>query len=86
MGYLQAKSFKSLTAGLLCGGSLAIAAFLAQTHPRTGLGIASIIAVQLVLIFGTRFQKTRKFMPAGFLAILSLAMAITFVTAFFGIA
>ncbi len=86
VGYLKVKSLKSLTSGIICGGALAIAAYLGQADPRTGFGLAAIIATMLILIFGVRFRKTQKFMPAGFLAMLSLGMAIAFITAYIRLA
>jgi uncharacterized membrane protein (UPF0136 family) len=45
---------------------------------RDSLVVATVIAALLVAIFAIRFAKTRRFMPAGALAILSLVAVVIF--------
>ena len=42
------------------------------------LVVALVIAALLVVIFAIRYAKTRRFMPGGMLAILSLAAVVIF--------
>jgi uncharacterized membrane protein (UPF0136 family) len=68
IGFLKAKSKVSLQASLIAAVALIL-------HP---LGILratvypDIIITMLLLFFGIRFAKTKKFMPAGLMAIASL--------------
>ena len=76
IGYTQSKSKISLIAGLGSGAALAIAAF---QPPAMRFAIAALIAVLLLVVFVVRFLKTRAFMPAGFMAILSGIAATLFI-------
>lgn len=78
VGYIKAKSQKSLIAGLLSSTALLVAWFFAMKTPTLGLAIASAMAAVLLLIFITRFVSTRKFMPAGMMMFLNLAATIFF--------
>ena len=78
VGYIKAKSQKSLIAGLLSGTALLVAWFFEMKTPTVGLAIASAMAAVLLLIFITRFVSTRKFMPAGMMMFLNLAATIFF--------
>jgi uncharacterized membrane protein (UPF0136 family) len=46
--------------------------------PVIGFGIATLIAAVLLVVFITRFVRTRKFMPAGMMMLLNLAAVIVF--------
>jgi uncharacterized membrane protein (UPF0136 family) len=77
VGYLKAGSRPSLWAGL--GSALAslLALLISLYDARWGMGLAALIALLLAGFFGYRFLvKTRKFMPAGLLAVLSVAMLV----------
>ena len=78
LGYLKAKSNMSLISGLVSGVALLATWFFARTTPTTGLGLATLIAGILLIIFIVRFVRTRKFMPAGLMMILSLVSGIVF--------
>jgi uncharacterized membrane protein (UPF0136 family) len=72
IGYTKAGSRPSLFAGL--GSALAALLALAITYTgmRWGLRLGALVAALLAFFFGYRFAvKTRKFMPAGMLAVLS---------------
>jgi uncharacterized membrane protein (UPF0136 family) len=45
---------------------------------RDSLIVSVVIAALLVVLFAIRLAKTRRFMPAGVLAILSLAAVVIF--------
>lgn len=73
IGFFKAGSRASLIAGL----SSAIAAFaalgLSIGKSQLGLGLGSLLAVVLFVLFGYRYAvKTGKFMPSGMLAVVSL--------------
>lgn len=77
-GYIRARSKPSLISGLVSGVLLVIAWAIGLQTASWGLGVATLIAIGLLIVFALRFQKTQKFMPAGLLAILSLVAAIGF--------
>jgi uncharacterized membrane protein (UPF0136 family) len=73
MGYVKAKSQASLISGLV-SGSLLILAGIAQLMGQSwGLMFAAVISAVLVIVFIVRVVKTRKFIPAGMLILVSLA-------------
>jgi uncharacterized membrane protein (UPF0136 family) len=75
-GYLKAKSKPSLISGLISGVLLIAAALMQLQGFPFGSLLARIITVALIAVFAFRFQKTRKFMPAG-LMIVAGAIALT---------
>lgn len=79
-GYLKGKSKVSLISGSVSAVLLAIAWFLARQMPDKGLMMAAVIATGLVVVFGIRLVKTRKFMPAGTLTIASAIATMVFVS------
>ncbi|GET43594.1 TMEM14 family protein [Microseira wollei] len=76
-GYLKAKSKMSLISGLFSGAAL-LATWLLPGATGIKLGIATAIAAVLLITFIIRFVRTRKFMPAGLMMLLSLAATIAF--------
>jgi uncharacterized membrane protein (UPF0136 family) len=85
-GYMKAKSTKSLLAGVISGLILLVAWFLAIKTPTIGLGIASVMAAVLLVVFITRFVRTRKFMPAGMMMLLNLVAMVAFLAGWFNLA
>jgi uncharacterized membrane protein (UPF0136 family) len=85
-GYMKAKSTKSLLAGLISGLILLVAWFLATKTPTVGLGIATSIAAVLLVVFITRFVRTRKFMPAGMMMLLNLVATVAFLAGWLNLA
>lgn len=83
IGYVKAKSNQSLISGLSSGAALAIAWYVSLQNPTIGLVLATAIAVALLVVFALRFRATKKFMPAGLLAILSLAATAVFAIGWF---
>lgn len=82
MGYLKARSKPSLISGLISGTALLIAWALSLTKSyNAGMVLATCLAIALLIVFALRFRKTRKFMPAGLMAILSLVCAAVFAIA-----
>ena len=74
IGYLKAKSRPSLIAGLASALLCAIGLGLAVSGSAFGFQLSWLVALLLTFLFGFRLFKSRKFMPSGFLAIVSLAM------------
>jgi uncharacterized membrane protein (UPF0136 family) len=79
IGYTKAGSRPSLIAGLTSAVAALIAMGLSYQNATLGMSLAAILALLLAAFFGYRFlAKTRKFMPAGLLAAVSLViLAIT---------
>ena len=80
IGYTQSKSKISLIAGIGSGAALAIAAL---QPPSIRFALAALIAALLLVVFVVRFFKTRAFMPAGLMAILSAVASALFILGFF---
>lgn len=76
MGYVKAKSVPSLIAGLSFGALLGMGSYLEATHDNYWLTFAGSGA--LGVLMGKRFMNSKKFMPAGFVASMSLAMLIRY--------
>jgi uncharacterized membrane protein (UPF0136 family) len=78
MGFVKAKSRPSLIAGSVAGLSLLLAGYLVGTSGSLGLVIGLIVSLALAGRFVGAYRKTRKPMPAGLMALLSVAgVAIT---------
>jgi uncharacterized membrane protein (UPF0136 family) len=73
MGWTKARSKPSLIAGLVAGALLFISGYAMWIGAVFGYWLGIGIAAGLLVTMGTRFLKTRKFMPAGLTALLSLA-------------
>jgi uncharacterized membrane protein (UPF0136 family) len=67
-GFIKAKSTVSLVTSLVFGALLAAAAMGWLGWVYAG----DLILAILVVVFAFRFQKTRKFMPAGMLTVLTI--------------
>jgi uncharacterized membrane protein (UPF0136 family) len=73
MGYLKAGSRPSLIAGLISALAALGALGLSAANHRLGVPLGLILSITLFVMFGYRYAvKTRKFMPSGLLAIVSL--------------
>ncbi|MBD2462247.1 hypothetical protein H6G89_14460 [Oscillatoria sp. FACHB-1407] len=69
IGYAQAKSKMSLISGVI-SGVLLILCGVAQFRGVVWAGtLAAVITAVLIVVFVMRLTKTRKFMPAGLMAI-----------------
>ena len=78
MGYLKAGSRPSLIAGLAFGLAAGAGAALARQNPD-GFVLGAAITGLLAVFFGRRYFRLRKFMPAGMLTILSVAVLVLMV-------
>jgi uncharacterized membrane protein (UPF0136 family) len=75
IGYSKAGSKPSLYAGVASAAATCLALALSFQNVGLGMALACLVAVLLAWFFGYRFAvKTRKFMPAGLLAVLSIVV------------
>ena len=72
-GYTKAKSKPSLISGVISGLLLLISGFLQWQQMSVGLILAQVLTFILAIVFAIRLWKTRKFMPAGLMLVLSVA-------------
>jgi uncharacterized membrane protein (UPF0136 family) len=78
MGYVKVGSKASLLSGVGMGLALLASSYGVWHEKREALIASVVIAALLVALFAMRLVKTKRFMPAGVLAILSLAAVIIF--------
>jgi uncharacterized membrane protein (UPF0136 family) len=73
IGYTKAGSKPSLIAGLGSAAAAILALVLSFQNASWGMGLGALVALVLAIFFGYRYAaKTRKFMPAGLLAVVSV--------------
>lgn len=72
MGYVSKKSKPSLIAGGIFGIALITTGVVSFQRHFQGILVALILTVFLTILFGIRYKKTGKFMPAGLVLGLSL--------------
>ncbi|BGP38630.1 hypothetical protein JCM10450v2_002580 [Rhodotorula kratochvilovae] len=77
MGFLKRGSVASLVAGTGSGGLLAYGVQRQRINPRD-VHLVVGVATLLSLVMGARFARGRKFMPAGLVTLLSLALVYRF--------
>lgn len=81
MGKVKGNSSTSLVAGTVTG-TVALVGFWTSLHdPMNGFMIGAMVGLMLTGIFISRFVRSRKFMPAGLILILSLIVGILCVMA-----
>lgn len=78
IGYIKAKSKKSLISGISSGLGLVVAWFLCGVAPIMGLGLATLISIVLFIVFLLRLFRTRSFMPSGMMMVFSLIATVLF--------
>jgi uncharacterized membrane protein (UPF0136 family) len=72
IAYKKVNSKMSLISGTISGVLLLIAGVMQWQGLPLGLLFAKIITALLVVVFGIRLFKTRKFMPAGLMLLAGL--------------
>ncbi|RKP34957.1 transmembrane protein 14C-like protein [Dimargaris cristalligena] len=77
VGFLKAGSMASLASGVTFGGLMALAAKRASDNPAN-VHLAFGVSIMLLILIGSRFYNSGKFMPAGLVSGLSLIMAIRY--------
>jgi uncharacterized membrane protein (UPF0136 family) len=70
IGFLKAGSKPSLIASVVFAALLALCALNLIFRPY----VADILLAALLVVFGLRLSKTRKFMPAGLMLVLTIAV------------
>jgi len=68
-GYLKSKSKPSLISGCISGILLLLSAVMQIQGYSSGLAIAKIIILLLLIVFAIRLVKTQKFIPAGIMLV-----------------
>ena len=76
VGWRKSGSRISLTAGLISAALLSVAFRVVWYSPRAGYLMADIVAIALSIMFSLRFRKTKKFMPAGMMLVVSDVVAV----------
>jgi uncharacterized membrane protein (UPF0136 family) len=75
VGYFKAGSRASLIAGSISSVAAFAALGLSIGNRILGVGLGILLASSLFVLFGYRYAvKTGKFMPSGFLAVISLVV------------
>lgn len=69
MGYLKAGSKVSLITATVFAAALALCVW---GPIPSGLWVAQVLQIMLVIVFAVRWAKTKKFMPAGLMLILTV--------------
>jgi uncharacterized membrane protein (UPF0136 family) len=70
IGFLKAGSKPSLIASVVFAAALTLCALNLIFRPY----VADLLLAALLLVFGLRLSKTRKFMPAGFMLALTIVV------------
>jgi uncharacterized membrane protein (UPF0136 family) len=78
MGYVKVHSKASLLSGVGLGLALLASGYGVWSGSDNSLIVAVVIAALLLVLFAIRYAKTRRFMPAGILAVLSLLAVVIF--------
>ncbi len=63
-GYLKSKSPVSLVTGIMAAILAAVAAYLVPHVPFTAIGLGTVVAVALAVVFFLRYRATKNPMPA----------------------
>ncbi len=71
-GFVKAGRRASLIASSVFGALLVAAGAMLWLDVTAGLYFAFIITMALVGLFGSRFSRTKKFMPAGLMLVVSV--------------
>jgi uncharacterized membrane protein (UPF0136 family) len=75
IGFLKGKSKISLNMSIGFAAALAVCN-IKVLEPNLARTIADVLMVLLLVVFGIRLAKTKKFMPAGMMLIITLAALI----------
>jgi uncharacterized membrane protein (UPF0136 family) len=77
IGFLKAKSAISLYMSIGFAAGLALCAVNGLLADKLARGLADVLMIVLLVVFGLRLAKTRKFMPSGMmLAVTIVALAL----------
>ena len=73
MGYLKAKSKASIITSVIFAAILSLCAIRGILETQTATVLANVTLVFLLVFFGWRLTKSKKFMPNGLMVVLTLA-------------
>src|SRR5947209_284652 len=73
IGFLKAGSKVSLIMSVAFAALLSLCAAHIISPTRTAETLADVILAALLVVFGIRLAKTKKFMPAGLMLVLTVA-------------
>jgi uncharacterized membrane protein (UPF0136 family) len=75
MGFVKARSHASLISGLIAAVFAVIALWLAWIDNPIGFPLGVVLAIAMFILFGYRYSiRSKKFMPSGLLAAISLVV------------
>ena len=73
IGFLKAGSKISLITSIIAAALLVLTTIQGFLDPQLRRGVADVIMAALLVVFGIRLTKTKKFMPSGLMLILTIA-------------
>jgi uncharacterized membrane protein (UPF0136 family) len=76
MGWVKAQSKPSLISGIVFGVALIVVGVGVNQGRASDVWAATALACLLAVAMGVRFAKTKKFMPAGLITILSAVVVV----------
>jgi uncharacterized membrane protein (UPF0136 family) len=74
IGFLKAGSKISLITSAVAAALLVLTRLHGVIDPNFGRNLANVIMAVLLIVFAIRLTKNRKFMPSGFMLILTVAV------------
>jgi uncharacterized membrane protein (UPF0136 family) len=72
IGFLKARSKVSLIMSVGFAAVLVLAAIPGMLKPEFALGLANVLMAILLVVFAVRLTKTKKFMPAGLMLLITI--------------
>lgn len=79
VGFLKARSTPSLVAGLISGALAGGCVAVSGSNRMLGYGLGLALAMIMGIVFAMRYTRSRKAMPSGLLALISLVVVIALV-------
>ena len=73
IGFFKAKSPVSLIMSVGFAAALAVCAVNGLLDAKLARGLADVLMIALLVVFAIRLAKTKKFMPAGMMLLVTLA-------------
>ena len=73
IGFFKAKSQVSLIMSVGFAAALAVCAVNGLLDAKLARGLADVLMIALLVVFAIRLAKTKKFMPAGMMLLVTLA-------------
>ena len=75
MGFVRARSHVSLVTGVLAALCAVVALVVSAMGRKWGIPLGALLSMSLFVLFGYRYTlRSRKFMPSGMLAVVSLVV------------